>query len=102
MEFLRNVCLACINIPDKTSISTVKLNDLPMDWDKNNNYLKLTQDIGKKFISNSTKYILKVPSAVVPGEFNYLLNPNHKLHNKTTIFDIIDPFRFDPRLLNRN
>ena len=97
-----HVCLACIKIPDETSTHTVNLSDLPTDWDKANNYIGITQDIGKRFITSAADYILKVPSAVVPGEYNYLLNPIHKLHSKTKVHDLIDPFRFDPRLLKRN
>lgn len=97
-----HVCLACIKIPDKTNSHTIKISELPDDWNKNNSYLQITQNIGKTFITNNASYILKVPSAVVPGEYNYLLNPQHRLHSNTVIQDIIDPFKFDPRLLKRN
>jgi RES domain-containing protein len=97
-----HVCLACIKLPDAAEIKTIDINELPSNWGMDNNYLRITQEIGKTFVSEAQNYILKVPSVVVPGEFNYLLNPSHKLHLKTKIQEIIDPFKYDPRLLNRN
>jgi RES domain-containing protein len=38
--------------------------------------------------------VLKVPSAVVPGDFNYLINPKHKNFNKIKIKNK-EPFSFD-------
>jgi hypothetical protein len=41
--------------------------------------------------------VLKVPSVIIPGEFNYLLDPEHadfRLIKPTPP----EPFSFDPRL----
>ena len=57
----------------------------------------LTQKIGDDFVSANKDLILKVPSVVVPGDFNYLINPLHKEFSKIKILDI-NPFGFDPRL----
>ncbi|MBI2497892.1 MAG: RES domain-containing protein, partial [Opitutae bacterium] len=40
---------------------------------------------------------LRVPSVVVPGEFNYLLNPAHPDFKRVKIGKP-EPFSFDPRL----
>lgn len=37
-----------------------------------------SQIIGDKFIEESIYAVLKVPGAVVKGEFNFILNPKHK------------------------
>jgi RES domain-containing protein len=41
-----------------------------------------------------------VPSTLVPGESNYLLNPRHRDFAKLRIGAMI-PFQFDPRLARR-
>jgi len=56
-----------------------------------------TQVIGDKFVAEGKFPVLKVPSVVVPGDFNYLLNPNHPGFNKVKIKSI-EPFNFDERL----
>ena len=42
--------------------------------------------------------ILKVPSATIYGEFNYLLNPTHPDMSTLKIGPIL-PFAFDPRIV---
>jgi len=92
------VCLAKIQIEDKAPIEGLNLKDLPPDWSEKTYTPQSTQQIGERFIQTGKNYILKVPSAIVPDEFNLLLNPTHSWHQKTKIVEIIDPFRFDARL----
>jgi len=56
-----------------------------------------TQLIGSAWANEQRSLALRVPSAVVPGEFNYLLNPQHPAFNKIKIGKV-EPFTFDPRL----
>ena len=94
------VCLAKIEIDNTSSICEYKKEKLPEDWNLQLSQQYITQGLGKEFLLEGSKYILKVPSAVVPGEFNLLLNPLHKHHAHTKVVEIIDPFVFDQRLLN--
>jgi RES domain-containing protein len=94
------VCLAKIEIGAAKSILELRNNDLPLNWNMQLSQQYATQRLGKEFLLNGSKYILKVPSAVVPGEFNLLLNPIHSNHVKTKVVEVIDPFIFDQRLLN--
>ena len=95
-----HVCMAKIEIDDSSLITEYPINKLPNRWNSNLHSQLETQKIGPAFFKNREDYILKVPSAVVPGEFNLLLNPFHPAHSKTKIVDILDPFAFDRRLLN--
>jgi len=84
-----------IEIPDNITILEVELKDLPDDWDAKPPAIT-TQIIGDDFVNDNEAAILKVPSSIVPQEFNYLINPNHtdasriKVINKTRM-------SFDPR-----
>jgi RES domain-containing protein len=65
-----------IEIPDEIVIQEVALADLPEDWNSKPPTL-ITQTIGDDFVTYNEAAILKVPSSIVPQEFNYLINPNH-------------------------
>ena len=93
------VCLAKISIGSPSSIIEYEAKKLPRDWMQMKE-LQATQQIGKEFYLRQDDYILKVPSAVVPLEFNLLLNPQHEHHTRTKVVEVIDPFVFDQRLLN--
>ena len=94
------ICLAKIKIGTPKPVQELQIKDLPLEWNLQMKELQATQQIGKEFYLKQSDYILKVPSAVVPQEFNVLLNPLHKHHTHTKVVEIIDPFVFDQRLLN--
>lgn len=56
-----------------------------------------TQIAGDDFIRSGEECILKVPSVVVKGDFNYLINPNHKTANEIKIVEVAG-FPFDERV----
>lgn len=59
------------------------------------------QDCGSDWIKNARTAVLKVPSAVIPQEFNYLLNPKHPDFKKIKIQASV-PFTLDPRMWKKN
>lgn len=65
-----------IEIPDDIKILELSIDQLPDNWDTKPPILE-TQFIGDDFVSQKNAAVLKVPSAIVPPEFNYLINPNH-------------------------
>ena len=56
-----------------------------------------TQDFGAKWAREKRTVAMRVPSAVVPGEFNYLLNPAHTDFHRIKL-GRPEPFSFDARL----
>ena len=60
----------------------------------------ITQKIGDDFIKANQFLILKVPSVVAPGDFNYLINPEHLAFSRVKII-AISPFGFDQRLFKK-
>ena len=89
-------CIMTIDAPD--NFAEIKVDQLPSNWDEypEPNSLK---HIGNDFLLKQKHLLLKVPSAIVKEEFNYLLNP---LHPKAELVKIISitPFAFDQRLTN--
>lgn len=60
----------------------------------------ITQKIGDTFVSQNTDLILKVPSAVVEGDFNFLINLAHQEFSKVKVI-AVKPFQFDKRLFRK-
>lgn len=56
-----------------------------------------TQEFGAAWVRAARSVALRVPSAVVPGEFNYLINPAHPEFRHVKIGQP-EPFSFDVRL----
>ena len=69
---------------------------LPSDWRQSPPPSSL-QLIGDDWISRASSVVLRVPSAVVEDENNYLINPAHKDFKKLAI-GRMKPFPLDPRL----
>lgn len=84
-----------IEIPDSLPILEVKIADLPDDWNAKPP-TTTTQVIGDDFVLQNEAAILKVPSSIVPQEFNYLINPNHKDAKKIKLISTT-PMIFDTR-----
>jgi RES domain-containing protein len=98
--------LVVTNIPNEFVILTIDAPDdfleipeniLPDNW---NEYPEqhIVKQIGNSFLQRNEHLLLKVPSALVPEEFNYLLNPLHPKAGKVKIIKKT-PFNFDARLL---
>lgn len=65
-----------VSLPDAVSVTSIEVADLPPDWRKLDRRDAL-QDIGRDWLVRGDSAVLAVPSAVVPAERNYLLNPRH-------------------------
>jgi RES domain-containing protein len=85
-----------IDIPDSINKQEVRIQDLPEDWNSSPPAI-ITQTIGDDFVSENKAAVLKVPSSIVPQEYNYLINPNHPDARKIKVITKT-PLRFDPRL----
>jgi len=88
--------LITIHIEEPAEMLKIKIADLPQNW-KSFPPAPATQQTGDQFVSESKFLILQVPSAVVPGDFNYLVNPSHTLFTSIRIVTI-EPYAFDDRL----
>jgi len=92
-------CYVEIEIPADITMLEVSLEDLPPEWDAKPPTL-ITQTIGDDFVFQNEAAVLKVPSSIVPQEFNYLINPNHPEAKRIKVINI-SAMNFDPRFQSK-
>lgn len=79
-------------------VTTIDLDQLPANWKSIHSYPQL-QALGSAWYQAQKTLLLKVPSAVLPREFNFVINTRHPdfLH-KVKIREV-EQFLWDSRLL---
>lgn len=100
MDFPRvpkDTAIAALELPEGCAVEAVGIEALPPDWPTYPGPIEL-QDIGTRWLKGGASLALRVPSAVVRGEFNYVLNPVHPDMARVRLLDVED-FLYDPRLL---
>jgi len=85
-----------IVIPDDFEIKEINEKDLPLDW-KTFPHPNSTQKFGNNFVIENKYCILKIPSVVTKGDYNILINPNHKDFSRISISKV-EKFPFDSRI----
>jgi RES domain-containing protein len=83
-------------IPDTMAIERVQPRSLPADWRKHPAPTALAER-GTAWARDGTSAVLAVPSAIVPQEWNYLLNPLHPDFGSIRLLPPA-PFEIDPRM----
>jgi RES domain-containing protein len=83
-----------IDIPDDVQPLSVTAAKLKTTWKDDIGY---SQWMGDEFIKLNRQLLLKVPSAIVEEENNYILNPEHPDFKKVKIA-AVKKFQFDKRL----
>jgi RES domain-containing protein len=82
---------------DRKLVRVLEPSELPRDWMA----VPLStgaRSMGDAWVSSGASAILRVPSAIVPGEHNYLINPSHP-DVRHVRRDRAIPYRMDSRLL---
>ncbi|HET7116463.1 MAG TPA: RES family NAD+ phosphorylase [Hanamia sp.] len=85
-----------IAIPAELEMEEIRETDLNVGW-KDFLQMPYTQSLGDAWVSAAKTPVLKVPSAIVSGDSNYLINPSHKDFRKIKLIKTI-PFEFDSRI----
>jgi len=89
---VNHVCVPA-EVPDNL-IQPLPDQALPPDWRMDS---AATAQIGSRWIRGGTSAVLRVPSIVVPREWNYLISPIHPASSTIEVRDHL-PIEFDPRL----
>jgi RES domain-containing protein len=84
------------DIPENLTADAVEIAKLPKNW-RAYPAPEALKDLGTAWINKSSSAVLAVPSAVIPTEQNYLLNPKHPDFKRIRIQSAV-PFEFDPRM----
>jgi RES domain-containing protein len=72
----RRYCRIALDFPEKIC-ETLDSSKLPAGWDSDIP-VNFTRNVGDKWLNEARSAVLAVPSALSPGEMNFLLNPDHK------------------------
>lgn len=94
-----DLSIACIEIPDIAHPDEIAEDDLPVGWWEYPAPSELAE-IGTDWARGNHSLMLRVPSAVVQGEFNMLINPLHPEMLHVAVVQI-ESFSFDERLFRR-
>lgn len=84
-----DVCIVGIEVPDAARIMSIPLSSLPEHW-RDGQPLTSLQQTGDRWAQSRQSLVLKVPSAVMPLEFNYILSPGHQDMAGVSIVSITD------------
>ncbi|MEH6631375.1 MAG: RES family NAD+ phosphorylase [Halopseudomonas aestusnigri] len=88
--------LITIWLPDNFTIVRYTETELPKGWDQLPD-TSASRNFGSKWLEEEKCAGLQVPSAIVRGEYNLLINPNHPDANNMKVVDEVN-FYYDPRL----
>ncbi len=81
----------------ETCLRALDARGLPSDW-RGHPPPRSVQQLGDRWLKDQVSAVLEVPSVLIPGERNYLINP---FHPDFSILELgaPEPFEFDPRIL---
>ena len=91
----RALAFTVIEIPDD-NILALAVAGLPGNWAAAPAPAS-ARNYGTTLLKKATHAVIKIPSAVIPVEYNYLLNPQHKDSEKFKIIEVSD-FIYDVRI----
>lgn len=78
-------------------IRTISIDELKETWHQDMDY---TRYIGDHFLKDPSLWVLKVPSAVIEEEHNFLINPFHKDFKKLKAISN-NLYKFDYRIIGK-
>ena len=87
------------DLPEDVSMTSVSVKSLAHDW-RSATAPESLQAVGLSWARARKTAVLAVPSAILPWESNYLLNPAHSDFARVKIGKP-EPFAFDRRLLKK-
>ncbi len=85
-----------IEIPNTERIEKIKPTDLPKNWQQFD-HEHICRYLGDDWFYRQESLVLQVPSVIIPNEFNYLINTQHRNFKKVKL-KAIEPFLFDTRI----
>lgn len=84
-------------IPDDLPVTMLTTHQLSENWRTNEAY---SQQTGSQWLASNVSALLRVPSVIVPAEYNYLLNPAHYLFTNVQLL-AVESIEFDSRFFQK-
>jgi RES domain-containing protein len=84
---------------DEAQMEVLAAKNLPLDW-RAAPPGPATMQIGDQWVRQARSVVLALPSAILPAERNFLLNPAHPKFRRLRLHKPIE-FTFDDRLVGR-
>jgi RES domain-containing protein len=99
IEPTKNYRMMVISVADEDQlVQQIHLSDLPQDWRTMAAYPVL-QQIGAAWYAKEGSLLLKIPSAIITQEYNYLINTTHPDFDKKVKLVRTEDYFWDGRLL---
>jgi RES domain-containing protein len=95
---LKDFVLVSIELPEN-NMEEIRFNGIKNEFEKKGLGASF-HSIGDEWVRKNRSLVLKVPSLIIPEEYNYLVNPDHHLFSKIKIKGKKE-FSFDSRLLKK-
>jgi len=92
----KDYVLVTLHIPEVVKVAMLNSKDLSEGW-RAFPHPAFTQRIGDAWVRSGETAAIRVPSAVVAGEFNVLLHPGHADARSVEVVSV-EPVPLDPRL----
>ena len=92
----RSLALITLEFPDDAPMQRVSVDQLPVNWQQYPYPTQLSQHT-EAWLKDGASWIVQVPSAQSPTEYNYLFNPQHSMHDQLKIKEVREE-AFDRRL----
>lgn len=89
--------LITFKLPNDIPMDEISLKQLPANWRLYASYRK-SQTLGSAWYQKKAGLLLRVPSAVVPADFNVLINAAHPAYEKVRV-EKREAFPFDERFV---
>jgi len=94
-----NYCVMIISVADEEPLfTTVFQKDLPENWRSVAAYAIL-QQIGSNWYQSQKSLVLRVPSVIIPQEYNYLINARHTEFESKVKLVRTESYFWDERLV---
>lgn len=85
-----------VEVPDDLIVE-IEVSMLPPGWDRKDGEPLIARSIGDRWLASQVSAGVRVPSSIIPLEYNVLLNPLHPEFSGVTCGAPLD-FPFDPRI----
>ncbi len=93
-----NYKVMIVSIADNDKLTQqIQLSDLPLNWRTLDAY-SILQEIGSEWYNSKRTLILKVPSAIIVNEYNYVVNVEHPDFKNYISLVRVEDYFWDDRL----